>query len=326
MDNMEALDCIIKEPVFRIREIPVYGDLIMAPMAGFTDMPYRGITRAFGSALSYTEIVSADGLLYESDRTYKLLKFAPAERPVVFQIFGNNVDQLEVAARRAEALGPDIIDLNLGCSISRIVGKGAGSALLSDPALVGRIVSRLVQVLQVPVTAKIRLGPERTLRNHREVARILEESGVSLIAVHGRTRGQVYSEPADWDAIAEVKQTVRVPVLGNGDIHHVADIDRMKRLTGCDGVMIGRGAVGNPWIFSRRDINTVSLSERLPLMLDHLSRMVDFYGEREGVVQFRKHLIKYLRGRTMEMPEKEHLLTYTRFEELKTALTGYLDI
>jgi nifR3 family TIM-barrel protein len=308
------------KPAFWVRDLPIYGDLVLAPMAGFSDQPYRSLCRRFGSAMSYTELVSADGILYQSPRTLSMLAFDPAERPVVFQLFGHDEDQLEAAARRLLPLNPDLLDLNLGCSVAKVFGKGAGASLLGDPAKIGRIMARLVHAVSIPVTAKIRLGPDRHALTYLTVARALEENGAALIAVHGRTRAQSYAEPANWDAIAEVKQAVSVPVLGNGDVHCVADIERLKRHTHCDGVMVARAAIGNPWLFQRRDLNDVPWAERRAVMEYHLAEMTAFYGPQRGLVKFRKHAVRYLRGLPLEAAFRTRLTTCDHPEEFLALL------
>jgi nifR3 family TIM-barrel protein len=284
------------QPTFYVRDVPVYGDLILSPMAGFSDMPFRLICREFGSAMSYTEFVSAEAVLHGNEKTQRMLRFEPSESPMVMQFFGCDEDNLEEAARRLEALGPDIIDLNMGCSVNNVAGRGAGAGLLRDPAKIGRIFTRLTKTVSVPVTGKIRLGWDDEMRNYREVARVLEDSGASLIAVHGRTKAQAYSGQADWDAIAEVKRSVSIPVVGNGDVRTIADIERIKRHTGCDAVMIGRAAIGNPWIFQRRDRDQVGLVDQTALVRRHLALMLEFYGRERGLILFRKHVVKYVKG------------------------------
>jgi tRNA-dihydrouridine synthase B len=310
-------------PTFYVRDVPVYGDLILAPMAGFSDVPYRSICREFGSAMSYTEFASVEGVVWRSSRTRRILNYLPSERPVTFQIFGADEDALVTSAQKIEEWGPDIIDVNLGCSTPKVSGRGAGAGLLRDPAKIGRLFSRLSRVLRVPVTAKIRLGWGDSSRNYLEVARILEDNGASLIAVHGRTRAQSYSEPADWDAIAEVKQAARVPVLGNGDVACVADIERIKQHTGCDGVMIGHGAMGHPWIFQRRDREDVPFADKTAMMRRHLLAMVDYYGEEKGVVLFRKHAVRYLRGTPNITQLRIALLTRNSLIEVMRAIDAY---
>ena len=303
-------------PSFFIQNIPIYGDLILSPMAGFSDIPFRLICREFGMAMSYTEVVSMDGVLWKNPKTFKILDFRPVERPVTFQILGNDEDKIAEACRIIEPLGPDIIDVNMGCSVSDIAGKGAGAGLLNDPLKIGRIFNKLTRVLRVPVTGKIRLGWDNKSRNYLEVARILEDNGASLIAVHGRTRSQFFFGKADWDAIAEVKQAVKIPVIGNGDVKCVADIERIKQLTGCDGVMIGRAAIGHPWIFQHKNRDHVSGTEKVGLIKRHLSDMLEYYGHETGVILFRKHVIKYIMGLHNATELRFHLVRCTKAEEI----------
>jgi tRNA-dihydrouridine synthase B len=286
----------VREAAFCVGGVPIAGDVVLAPLAGYSDQPYRAICRRMGSAMSYTEFVSAQGVLRGNKRTAELLRFAPEERPVVFQVFGQDPQALAEACLHLQDLGPDIIDVNLGCPARRIAERGGGSGLLRHPMQIARIFELLSSRLSLPVTAKIRLGWDARSRNHVEVAHILEQSGAALIAVHARTRDQGYDVPADWDAIAEVKRAVSLPVLGNGDVRCVADIERMRNHTGCDGVMIGRAAIGNPWILSRRTLDGISVAERLEMIREHLASVVRFYGQRRGVLVFRKHLLQYTRG------------------------------
>ncbi|MBN1991532.1 MAG: tRNA dihydrouridine synthase DusB [Anaerolineae bacterium] len=311
-------------PTFKIRDIPVYGDLILSPMAGFSDKPYRLICREYGSAMSYTEFVSADGILHGNERTMQILEYDPAERPVVFQIFGSDETTLVEAARKIEQLGPDMIDLNMGCSVRKISGRGAGAALLKDPAKIGRIFARLNRAVSVPVTGKIRLGWDNETLNYLEVAKIMEDNGAALIAVHGRAKTQGYHDRANWDAIAAVKRAVSIPVIGNGDVRAVADIERIKQHTGCDGVMIARAAIGNPWIFQRKNIEEVTLPEKVNLIYRHLALMLDFYGPERGLILFRKHIVKYIRGMAHSAKVRAKLVTCTHPEEFVELIYLYL--
>ncbi len=211
------------------------------------------------------------------------------------RFFDANEDHIIAAAQKIEALAPGIIDLNMGCSVSGVSGRGAGAGLLRDPHKIGRIFNRMSSTLKVPVTGKIRLGWDARTRNYIEVAKVLEDNGASLVAVHGRTKEQAYTGEADWSAIAEVKNAVKIPVIGNGDVKTVADIARIKAQTGCDGVMIGRAAIGNPWIFQRKERHEVSVDDVITLLKRHLQAMLDFYGER-GLILFRKHAVKYMFG------------------------------
>jgi len=280
-------------PTLVIGSVPIYGDLVLAPMAGITDMPFRTICRALGSAMSYTPCILDEAVLQRSRRTAQIAEFAPYERPVAIQVLGREEDRLLAACQKLMEQGPDLIDLNLGCPARHVSWRGRGAALLREPERIGRLMNRLTRTLKVPVTAKIRLGWDQQSRNYLEVAHILEDSGAAAIAVHGRTKEQGYKGRADWQAIAEVRQTVRIPVLANGDVRTVEDIAAIKAATGCAGVLIGRAAIGNPWIFCRRNMSDVPYPERLQMIRRHLAAMVDYYGPRIGVLLFRPHVIGY---------------------------------
>ncbi len=286
-----------RQPVFHVRGLPVYGDLILSPMAGFSDMPYRSLCRELGSAVSYTEFVSAIGLLQgKNEKTLRMLAYREQERPVVFQIFDNDEQRLEDAARLIETLRPDAIDLNMGCSVNKVSGRGAGAGLLREPEKIGRIIRGMVAAVRVPVTGKIRLGWDQGSLNYLDVARTLEDAGASLVAVHGRTRSQAYRGSADWDAIAEIVEAVDIPVIGNGDVRTVEDIERIQAHTGCAAVMIGRGAIGHPWILQRRDRHQVPFADKADFIRRHFERMRGFYGDRMTLILVRKHIARYLKG------------------------------
>lgn len=286
-----------RAPHFHVRDVPVCGDVILAPMAGFSDLPYRSLCYDYGSAMSYTEFVSAEAINAGSnERTDRMLTYAPHERPMVFQIFGNSVEMLLEAAQRIEPLGPAIIDINMGCSVRKVSGKGAGAGLLRTPQKVGQIFRALSRGLSVPVTGKIRLGWDAGSLNYLEIVQEMVENGASLVAVHGRTKDQGYSGEANWDAIAQIVEAVDVPVIGNGDVTSPADIDRMKAHTGCVAVMVGRGAIGNPWIFQRRAREDVPFREKALFISRHFERMRSFYGEELSLILVRKHIAKYLKG------------------------------
>ncbi len=310
-------------PTFYIRDLPVYGDKILSPMAGFSDLPFRSICREFGSAMSYTEFVSVESILFANPKAHKRLEYAPAERPVVFQIFGADVDLIVRAAQKIEQMHPDIIDLNMGCSAKNVAGRGAGAGLLKNPRKIGEIIRALVTALDVPVTGKIRLGWDDDSLNYLEVAKILEDSGASAIAVHGRTKTQAYRGRANWDAIAEIKQAVNIPVIGNGDVVRVEDVARMKAHTGCDAVMIGRAAIGNPWIFAGKNIEDVTLDEKIALIHVHLRANVAFYGEHWGVILFRKHVVKYTKGMFGSAKMRAALMRCTTADEFVAVVSRY---
>ncbi len=281
-------------PTFRVGDVPVYGDAILAPMDGFSDWPFRSLCRAFGSAMSYTEFVRAEFIVHAFEHMLPRFTYEEVERPVVFQIYGDEPEELLKAALRIQELSPDIIDINMGCPSKTVANRGAGVGLMRAPLKVARIFHSLSSVLKVPLTGKIRLGWEDK-RNYALIARIVEENGGAAIAIHGRTKEQGYGGLADWDAIAEVKRVVKIPVIGNGDVKSPADIERMRRYTGCEAVMIGRAAVGNPWIFSRIDRAQVTSEMLRQMVHQHLERNVRFYGPHKGLILFRKHAMQYLK-------------------------------
>jgi tRNA-dihydrouridine synthase B len=274
--------------------VPVYGDAVLAPMDGFSDWPFRSLCSVLGSAMSYTEFVPSEAINRVLERMLPRFAYEEAERPVVFQIYGDDPEEILKAAVRVQELSPDIIDINLGCPAKTVAARGAGVGLMRTPLKVARIFRDLSKALEVPVTGKIRLGWQ-DCRSYLLIARIIEENGGSAIAVHGRTKEQRYSGEADWDAIAEVKSAVKIPVIGNGDVKTVADIERMQKHTGCEAVMIGRAAVGNPWIFSRLDRAQVTSGMIHKMVRQHLERSVAFYGPQKGLILFRKHALQYLK-------------------------------
>jgi nifR3 family TIM-barrel protein len=296
-------------PTFKIRHIPIYGDAILSPMDGYSDLPFRRVCRELGSALSYTEFINALDILQGHPFIHEKLAYHPEERPVVFQIFDNDPERLAEVALRLQEHQPSIIDINMGCSAKTVSGRGAGAGLLRTPLKVARIFRRLTRVLDVPVTAKIRLGWDETSRNHCLIARIIEENGGSLIAVHARTRKQGYSGAADWDAIAEVRQAVSIPVIANGDIRTPQDIARAKAHTGCPAVMVGRAAIGNPWIFSHQERLQVPTQETRRVITRHLALSLEFYGPTRGLVWFRKHVQRYLSPYPLPVELRQRLLT-----------------
>lgn len=284
-------------------------------MDGFSDLPFRSLARQLGSAMSYTEFVNAIDVLHGHPRLEKRLTFRQGERPIVFQLFDDDPDRLVRAAMILHQRQPDIIDINMGCSARDVAGRGAGAGLLRTPEKVAQIFRQLARAFGIPITAKIRLGWDEGSLNYLDIARIIEESGGKLIAVHGRTKKQAYGGKANWEAIAEIKQAVSIPVIGNGDVRTVADIERMKAHTGCDGVMIARAAIGNPWIFARLDRAEVPDEQVRTMMLRHLEGMLDFYGQQQGLVLFRKHASRYISPYRLERAQRRQLLTAERPEE-----------
>ena len=305
---------------FHVGPLAIRGDLILAPMDGFSDLPFRSLCREFGSAISITAFVNAQELLTGHQRAWHELRFLPEERPVAFQIFDSSPERLLEAGRQVLRLSPDILDINMGCSVRCVSGRGAGAGLLREPEKIARIIGELSRSLPIPVTAKIRLGWDSGTRNYLDVAHAIQENGGAMLALHARTRDQGYAGEADWDAIAAVKQAVSIPVVGNGDVRSLEDVDRIRRHTGCDAVMIGRGAMGNPWIFSRRRKEDVTPHELASAIHLHLSRMVDFHGAARSAVLFRKHMVRYLEIHPPPEDLRRALLEATRVEDLRDLL------
>jgi len=294
-------------PTFTIREIPIFGNAILAPMDGYSDWPFRSLCRGLGSAMSYTEFVKVEKILSKSKQPAKKLYYEEAERPVTFQLYGDDPNTILEAALRVQDWGPDIIDINMGCPAKSIADRGAGVGMMKTPLKIARTFQKLTTKLKVPITGKIRLGWDNC-KSYKLVARIVEENGGSLIAIHGRTKEQSYSGQANWDAIAEVKASVRIPVIGSGDVKRVTDIERMKQYTNCDAVMIGRAAIANPWIFSCLDREQVSSALLNETMGDHLERSVKFYGEEDGQRLFRKYAVQYLKLQSLSRETRKQIL------------------
>ncbi|MEW5938019.1 MAG: tRNA-dihydrouridine synthase family protein [Chloroflexota bacterium] len=292
---------------FHIRDLPIHGDAILAPMDGYSDWPFRSVCRALGSAMSYTEFVDVQKILSRSKHPAKKFFFEESERPVAFQLYGDDPDEILEAALKVRHLNPDVIDINMGCPAKTVTRRGAGVGMMKTPLKIARTFRKLVAALDVPITGKMRLGWD-DCKSYRLIARIVEEEGGSLLAIHARTKEQSYSGHADWDAIAEVKSLVKIPVIGNGDVKRVADIARMKAYTGVDAVMVGRGAIANPWIFSGLDRDQVPPDEVQRVLRDHLDRTLRFYGLEDGERLFRKHAIQYLMLHSLNRDERKRLL------------------
>ena len=288
----------------QIGNIKLEAPLVLAPMAGITDLPFRLICRRLGCAMTVSEMVSAKGLLYKNVKTTEMLRIDNGERPTAIQLFGSVPQELAQAAKMVEASGADMIDLNMGCPVAKIVNNGEGSALMKTPQLAYEILAAMVDAVQIPVTVKFRAGWDDEHRNAVEIALAAEKAGVSSIAVHGRTRRQFYEGKADWNIIRQVKDAVNIPVFGNGDIFTVEDGLRMLKETGCDGLMIGRGADGNPWLFNRlkavmsgqEDPGAPELDVRLAQAAEHLQMLIDYKGEYVSVKEMRRHISAYLKG------------------------------
>ena len=289
----------------QIGKISLANPVILAPMAGVTDLPFRLLAKEMGCGLVYSEMVSDKGLIYDNVHTKKMLAIDDRERPVALQIFGSEPESMGQAASIVAEAGADIIDINMGCPTVKIVKNGEGSALMKTPELAYRIIAAVVAGAgDVPVTVKFRKGWDEKSVNAVEIAKCAEQAGASAVSVHGRTREQFYSGFADWNIIREVKQAVKIPVIGNGDIRTPQDAKRMLAETGCDGIMIGRGAQGNPWIF-RQVIHYLAtgevlpppgLNERIDMLLRQLDMLVEHKGEYIGIREMRSHAAWYTKG------------------------------
>jgi len=289
---------------------------VLAPLAGFTDSPYRRIARDHGAALVFTELISAEGVVRGNRKTLDLARFTPGERPLGIQLFGKDPDTMGEAAAIVEEMGPDLIDINLGCCAQRICSNGGGASLLKDVDDVEKIAASIVSRVRLPVSAKIRLGWDEAGKNYIETLKCLEGAGVSLISVHGRTRAQKYSSSADWDAIAEIAGRASVHANGHGDIRSHKEAGERLRVSGCAGVMIGRAAVGNPWIFSGREPDA---REKVRLVKAHLGLMREYYGD-YGVVLMRKHLVKYIHGTRNASVLRSRIMNTVDFDEVLALL------
>ena len=288
----------------KIGTVELENNVILGPMAGVTDLPFRLLCREQGAGLVCMEMVSAKAVFYGNRNTKELLQVNPGERPVSLQLFGSDPEVLSDIAARLEEGPYDLFDLNMGCPVPKVVKNGEGSALMKDPKLVERILSSMVRALKKPVTVKIRKGFNDESVNAVEIARIAEGCGAAAVAVHGRTREQYYSGKADWEIIRQVKEAVSIPVIGNGDVDCPEAAKRMLAETGCDGVMVARGAKGNPWIFKR--ITEYLETGRIPpkpsreevkaMMLRHGEMMVEFKGEAAAMREMRKHVAWYTAG------------------------------
>ncbi|MGL4362874.1 MAG: tRNA dihydrouridine synthase DusB [Cellulosilyticaceae bacterium] len=303
-------------------------NVFLAPMAGITDLPFRLICKTFGCGMVYTEMVSAKGLLFENENTNMLLQVRQEEHPIGAQLFGSDPEILSEMAKVVANSDVDFIDLNMGCPAPKITRNGEGSALMKNPELIGEIVYQTSRAIDKPLTVKIRKGFDDESINAVEVAKIIEQAGASAITLHGRTREQFYSGNADWDIIKQVKQNINIPLIGNGDITSPEDAKKMMDITGCDAVMIGRAAQGNPWIFSRtlhylktgEILPVPTLEERIPIIIKHAEMLVEYKGEYVGIREMRAHLMAYVKGIHGATAFRRQMTNIESIDEIKKLL------
>ena len=316
-------------PELQIGNVKLENDLILGPMAGVTALPFRLLCKEQGAGLLCMEMVSAKGIMYNNKNTKFLLTIDERERPVSLQLFGSDADIISEQAKRIEELPFDILDINMGCPVPKIVNNGDGSALMKNPLLAGEIIEKTARAIQKPVTVKIRKGFDEEHINAVEMAHIAQESGAAAIAVHGRTREQYYSGKADWEIIRKVKEAVKIPVIGNGDVWTPQDAIDMRKQTGCDGVMIGRGAQGNPWIFKQilhyeqtgELLEKPSPQEVTEMILRHAKMQMEFKGEYTGMREIRKHAAWYTAGYKNSAKLRGKINETETYEELKELLS-----
>ena len=324
----------------QIGNVTLENNLILAPMAGVSDLPFRLLCREQGAGLVCMEMESAKAILYKNRNTEELLTIDPKEHPVSLQLFGSDPDIISEIAKQIEERPFDILDLNMGCPVPKVVNNGDGSALMKNPRLAGEIIEKTARAIKKPLTVKIRKGFDDAHVNAVELAHIAQESGAAAVAVHGRTREQYYAGHADWDIIRQVKEAVSIPVIGNGDIRTPEDVAAMAEQTGCDGYMIARGAEGNPWIFRQilhyfdtgEHLARPDFSEVTEMLLRHAKMQIDCKGDYTGIREIRKHAAWYtagyrnsskLRGRINEVENYEQLEALFREVESYNEKNGY---
>lgn len=297
--------------------VTIKGDVVLSPMAGISDSPYRQITRRFGSAFAYTEFVSTEQLLLGNSKSLDMFRYLENERPIFFQIFGSDLETVVNASEIAASKNPDVIDLNMGCSVAKVSHHGSGAGLLRNVRLAGAMIEGIRKKTNLPVTAKIRLGWDSHSLNYLETVKVLEGSGASAISVHGRTKAMAYTGYADWNAIGEIKSKANVPIFGNGDVASFSEAIRKKKEYGVDLVLIGRKAIGNPWIFSERPKEKVGWLEIKEVILEHLNLMLNFYPSEDdyALILFRKHFIRYIENTGLPEEIKRELLSVTNVNQ-----------
>lgn len=315
----------------KIGNVELRNNILLAPMAGITDLPFRVMCEKYGAGLTCTEMISSKGLFYNDEKTKLLLNIEKDKKPVTVQIFGSDIKALKYASEYVSAFA-NIVDINFGCPAPKIVKNGDGSSILRNLELLEEIAKEVVKSSKVPVTAKIRKGWDNNNIVAIEVAKILEKSGISAITIHGRTRSEFYSGNADWEIIKKIKKSVNIPVIGNGDIKSKEDAKKMFMQTGVDGIMIGRAAIGKPWIFeeiinylSEKEQRVISNDEKLSIILEHIKLAVEEKGEKIAIKEMRKHLAYYIRNGKDASKLREKINKIEERVELENCLKQYFN-
>ncbi|MEW9078877.1 tRNA dihydrouridine synthase DusB [Terrisporobacter glycolicus] len=317
----------------KIGNVQLNNKVFLSPMAGVTDLPFRLICKEKGCGMLYTEMINAKALCYDDENTKKMLKIEDEEHPIAVQIFGSEPEFMGRAAAIMNDYPNEILDINMGCPAPKVIKNGDGSALMRNPKLAAEVLSSVVKNSKKPVTLKIRKGWDDDSVNAVEIAKIAEECGIGALAIHGRTREQFYSGKADWDIIAQIKQTINIPVIGNGDVFEVEDAVNMLEKTKCDAIMIGRGAQGNPWIFKRINhymetgeiLPEPTLEEKITTAIKHMNLAVAEHGEFVAVREMRKHIGWYLKGLKNSAKYRDQINKITDYKEVIAMLEEYME-